>query len=240
MTEEAPRKLGWGRFALQVVTVALAFIAASLPPVLGFGQTSSAGLALSALSSAAGGLLVAWLWLRSDRALADAFNLSRPASWSRALGMALAATAAIVVVLLAGSLVSSAAGFEAPQTSGVIELVRQGPLHLLMWIALVAWGSAAFGEELLWRGFLMDRLGRLPGLGGQAVAVVVIQAALFALPHLYQGWSGAVVTGTVGLILGWMRLRTGGNLWPLIIAHGLVDTIMLTAGYFDAFAGLAG
>lgn len=240
MTEEAPRKLGWGRFALQIVTVALAFIAASLPPVLVLGQTSSVGLALSALTSAAGGLLIAWAWLRSDRALADAFNLSRPASWSRALGMALAAAAAIVVVLLAGSLVSSAAGFAAPETSGVIDLVRQGPLHLLLWIVIVAWGAAAFGEELLWRGFLMDRLGRLPGLGGQAVAVVVIQAALFALPHLYQGWSGAVVTATVGLILGWMRLRTGGNLWPLIIAHGLVDTIMLTAGYFDAFAGLTG
>jgi membrane protease YdiL (CAAX protease family) len=86
----------------------------------------------------------------------------------------------------------------------------------------------------------MDRLARLPGLRGRDVAVVIIQAVVFGLPHLYQGWSGAVVTGVVGLILGWMRLRTGGNLWALAIAHGLVDTVMLSAGYTDVFAKIGG
>lgn len=239
MTDTEPRKLGWGRFALQLVTVALAFFLASTPPVLVLGTTSTA-LALSALTSAAGALLVAWLWLRSDRAVAEAFDLSRPASWSRTLGLASLATVTIVAVMLAGSVAAGAAGFEAPDTEGIMDLVRQGPLDLLIWIAVVAWGSAAFGEELLWRGFLMDRLARLPGLRGRAVAVVAIQAAVFGLPHLYQGWSGALVTGIVGLILGWMRLRTGGNLWALVIAHGLVDTIMLSAGYADVFAAIEG
>ena len=235
----SPRKLGWGRFVLQIVTVALAFFFASAPPVMLLGTTSIA-VALSAFTSLAGALLVAWLWLRSDRAVAEAFDLSRPASWSGTLGMALAATVAIVAVMLAGSIVAGAAGFQAPDTQDVMGMVRQSPLHLLVWIAVVAWGSAAFGEELLWRGFLMDRLARLPGLRGRAVAVVAIQAVLFGLPHLYQGWSGVVVTGIIGLILGWMRLRTGGNLWALVIAHGLVDTIMLTAGYVDLFAMIAG
>jgi len=240
MTDNAPRQLGWGRFTLQFATVLVAYVAATAPPVLLLGQTSSTGLALSTLTGAAGGLLVAWLWLRSDRSVGEAFNLSRPASWSGTLAMALAATVAIAVVMLAGSVVAGMAGFEAPDTAGVMDLVRQGPLQLLLWIVIVAWGSAAFGEELLWRGFLMDRLMRLPGLHGRAVAVVAIQAVLFGLPHLYQGWSGVLVTGTVGLILGWMRLRTGGNLWPLVIAHGLVDTIMLSAGYVDVFAALSG
>jgi membrane protease YdiL (CAAX protease family) len=235
MTDTEPRKLGWGRFALQAVTVALAYVAGSVPPVLAMGQTSTA-LALSTLTSAAAALLVAWLWLRSDRALADAFDLSRPASWTRTFAMALGAAVAIIVVMLAGSIAAGAAGLEGPDTEGIMDLVRQGPLDLLIWIVVVAWGSAAFGEELLWRGFLMDRLARLPGLHGRGVAVVVIQAAVFGLPHLYQGWSGAVVTGTVGLILGWIRLRSGGNLWALVIAHGLVDTVMLSAGYVDVFA----
>lgn len=239
MTDTEPRKLGWGRFALQIVTVALAFVAGSLPPVLAMGQTSTA-LALSTLTSALAGLLVAWLWLRSDRALAEAFDLSRPASWGRTIAMALGATAAIIAVMLAGSIAAGAAGFEGPDTGEIMELVRQGPLSLLIWIVIVAWGSAAFGEELLWRGFLMDRLGRLPGLRGRAMAVIVIQAVLFGLPHLYQGWSGVLITGAIGLIFGWMRLRSGGNLWPLVIAHGLVDTIMLSAGYADVFAKVGG
>jgi hypothetical protein len=219
------------------MTVILAYIAASVVPILLLGQTSIA-LALSTLTSAAGALLVAWLWLWRDRALADAFNLSRPESWSHTLRMALSATVAITFVLLAGGMLVQMIGFEAPDTDDVMALVRLGPLYLVAWIVIVAWGSAAFGEELLWRGFLMDRLERLPGLRGHTAAVLSIQAGLFGLPHLYQGWSGVIVTGAVGLILGWMRLRTRGNLWPLIIAHGLVDTVMLGAGYFDVLGGL--
>ena len=235
----AVRRLGWGRFVLQAVSVGLAYVVASVPPVLLLGQTSLA-FALSTLTSTLAGLLVAWLWLRSDRALADAFNLALPESWGRALRMAVLAALAIVVVLLAGGVLVQLMGFEAPDTEEVMALVRQGPLELFAWIVIVAWGSAAFGEEMLWRGFLMDRLARLPGLRGRTGAVLAVQAVLFGLPHAYQGWGGVIVTGAVGLIFGWMRLRTNGNLWPLIIAHGLVDTVMLAAGYFDVFAGLEG
>ncbi len=183
-------------------------------------------------------LLVAWLWLRKDGAVAVAFNLSEPKSWPQTLLQAAITTAAVMLILIGGGSLMDAIGLGAPNVVDVISIVRESPWMLLLWISLVAWGTAAFGEELLWRGFLIDRLLRLKGLSGKVTLIVVIQAIIFAFPHLYQGWGGVFVTGAVGLLLGWLRMRNRGNLWVLIIAHGLVDTIMLTAGYYDAFAAM--
>ncbi|WP_162925193.1 CPBP family intramembrane glutamic endopeptidase [Aurantiacibacter odishensis] len=233
-----PFTLSWGKFGLQFLTVLAAFALASAVPILLLGQ-SGLGLALSAFGSMGGALLAAWLWLRREGAVAAAFDLSEPASWSRTLAAGLVATFAILAILIGGGRLMDALGLGAPNTLDVMTIIRESPWMLLLWISLVAWGAAAFGEELLWRGFLIDRLSRLKGLAGRPPAIIAVQAAIFALPHAYQGLGGVVVTGAVGLYLGWLRMRMNGNLWALIFAHGLVDTTMLTAGYFDAFALVA-
>ena len=35
----------------------------------------------------------------------------------------------------------------------------------------------------------------------------------------------------IGLILGAVFIRCGRNLWPVIVAHGVIDTIGITALY---------
>lgn len=236
--EKAVRPLGWGRFLLQLASVAAAYVICAAPPVLLWGS-SSAALALSSCTSAAGGLLVAWLWLRRDGAVREAFDLSRPASWPRTLAIGVLATGIVMAIFMAGGPLVRALGADSPDVSLVMDLVTQSPAMLILWIVLVGWGSAAFGEELLWRGFLFDRLLRLPGLRGSVLPALLIQAVLFGLPHIYQGWGGVLVTGTVGLFFGWLRLRLLGNLWALIIAHGLVDTIMLVMGYAQSIGWYA-
>lgn len=230
--------LGWGRFALQVATVVLAFVAASVIPVLALGQ-ESVGLALSALASMLGGLAVAWLWLRRDGAMAAGFNLSAPASWPRTLGWGVTGALVIVVMFQIGGRLTQALGLAPPAVDTVMQVATQSPLHLLLWIVAVAWLSAGLGEELLWRGFLMDRLSRLPGLVGRTAPVLVIHAVFFSLPHAYQGAGGMLITGVVGLFLGWLRLRMRGNLWACIIAHGLVDSSMLSLAYADKLGWLS-
>ena len=77
----------------------------------------------------------------------------------------------------------------------------------------------------------MDRLSRLGGLRGKMWPIILIQAALFGLPHAYQGLGGVIITGVVGIGLGWLRFHNKGNLWPCIIAHVAVDTIMMSLSY---------
>ena len=70
--------------------------------------------------------------------------------------------------------------------------------------------------------------------------MLVIQALLFGLPHAYQGLGGMAVTATVGLLLGWIRNRCGGNLWAAIIAHAAVDTVSMSLAYADKLGWMTG
>jgi membrane protease YdiL (CAAX protease family) len=62
-----------------------------------------------------------------------------------------------------------------------------------------------------------------------ALAVVVVQAAVFGVGHLYLGARGVATATLVGLIFGAWYVFRSRNLWPLILAHGLTDTISLIA-----------
>ncbi|MBB5738178.1 hypothetical protein FHT08_003308 [Xanthomonas campestris] len=88
-----------------------------------------------------------------------------------------------------------------------------------------AWLSAALGEELVFRAFLMHHLDHLLGRhrGGQVMAAVA-GGALFGAMHLTQGISGVLLTGLVGALFGYVYLRSGRNLRAMILAHGLIDT----------------
>lgn len=106
--------------------------------------------------------------------------------------------------------------------------------HYLLWLGIV-WTAAAFGEEMFFRGYLVTRLqslfrGGLPG----AILAVAISAMIFGYGHFYyQGWRGAVVTCGIGLAFGTMFLLFKRNLWPLILLHGLIDTLTFTAIFME-------
>jgi membrane protease YdiL (CAAX protease family) len=104
---------------------------------------------------------------------------------------------------------------------------------LLLWLGIV-WTAAAFGEELFFRGYLVTRL--QTAFGGSRIApalAVVCAAALFGLGHVYyQGLRGFIVTGAIGLAFGSMFLLFKRNLWPVIMLHGVIDTLTMSAIYF--------
>ncbi|NIJ72303.1 hypothetical protein FHR66_001483 [Xanthomonas sp. F4] len=88
-----------------------------------------------------------------------------------------------------------------------------------------AWLSAALGEELVFRAFLMHQLDALLGRirGGRWIAALA-GGVVFGLMHAAQGASGILLTGVVGLLFGYAYLRSRRNLWAMILAHGLIDT----------------
>jgi membrane protease YdiL (CAAX protease family) len=53
-------------------------------------------------------------------------------------------------------------------------------------------------------------------------AAVATSALLRASYHLYQGWGGFAGNLALGAFFGWLFVRRN-RLWPLIIAHFLVD-----------------
>lgn len=182
------------------------------------------------------GVLVATWRLWSNGIRWRDVGLRRPASWGRtalwallAYALVIAANAAIVIPL------ARSLGWPPTDVARLGELERDLPL-LLGWLA-IAWTTAAFGEELLFRGFLQTRLAALFGAtaAGHAASILV-QAVLFGAAHLAFGIRGAVTAGVVAVIYGVLFVINGRNLWPLIIAHGVTDTVSLVALYFGAAA----
>jgi uncharacterized protein len=101
------------------------------------------------------------------------------------------------------------------------------------WLALVAlsWTLAALGEETVYRGFLLTRIGEAVGTRTVGLAVGVIgSSALFGLAHTEQGMVGVGLTFLDGLFWCWLRLRYD-SLWASVLAHGFNNTIGLTAYY---------
>lgn len=161
-----------------------------------------------------------------------AMGLSWPASWRKTILIAFAAAAAR---LLLGTLVvdpitthiwPAAAG---PQ--GFNEIAHNLPVAL-RWLGIV-WTFAAFGEEISYRGYLINRAA---DVGNRAKAgywiAVVLVAVLFGYGHYYKGPAGIVDSGMAGLVLGAAYLLSGRNLWACILAHGLIDTVGVVALFF--------
>jgi membrane protease YdiL (CAAX protease family) len=102
----------------------------------------------------------------------------------------------------------------------------------LYWLS-VAWIIGGFTEEMLFRGVLISRFERIFGNTRFAMpAAVILQAIVFGQQHFYyQGWAGAVATGATALVSGVFYIALKRNLWPLIISHGLANTLGLTLIY---------
>ena len=242
-TADAVRPLGWGRMILQVGTVLLAYYVPQVIAPFFFIElptdgrtielTSTATLA-SVCSGAVCGILAAWLWLRADRATGRAWNFSVPLGWNRTIGWGIAGAVAVALIFLGGSFLLGQLGMDMPDVDLIMDFVTESPLALLLWIVLVAILAAGLGEELIYRGFILDRFMHVKGLRSSIWPAAVLQALLFSMPHAYQGVGGIILTGVVGLFFAWMRMQARWSLWPLVIAHALYDTVALTAGYGDS------
>src|SRR5262249_2934020 len=101
------------------------------------------------------------------------------------------------------------------------------------------WTLAAFGEELVYRGYLMNRVADLlPRAQRSWICSLVLISIVFGLAHAYQGSTGIIEEGIAGAALGAMYLLTGRNLWIPIIAHGACDTIDAILIYLGKYPGM--
>ena len=112
----------------------------------------------------------------------------------------------------------------------------QGNLKLLTIMVVLAWTLAAVGEEVVYRGYLMTRVAELFRPGATATAIgLVTMSIVFGFAHAYQGMTGIVDEGFMGLLLGLMYLAGGRNLLIPIIAHGVQDTIDVVLLYLGTY-----
>ncbi len=98
-------------------------------------------------------------------------------------------------------------------------------------VLILAAFANAWAEEVIVVGYLLTRLDQLQ-VGPRAA--IVWSSLLRGAYHLYQGFGGGVGNLAMGLVFGTVWRRSG-RLWPLIVAHGLIDSVA-----FVGYALLAG
>jgi membrane protease YdiL (CAAX protease family) len=125
---------------------------------------------------------------------------------------------------------------KAPIDLSKFEFLKGNLPNALAMLAIV-WILAAFGEELVYRGYLLPRIVNL--LNGTKLAWVfgiIYSSVIFGyLGHNYQGTVGALEALIVAIITCLMFLFTKKNLWLLIIFHGCYDTLSLLLVYFGKY-----
>lgn len=194
------------------------------------GPTTPAGNSAAALGLFGALVLVLGIRWRRREPWAT-LGLVRPDSWWRTLLVVALATVVLYVVgLFALKILLPILGGAAPDVSRFTLL--RGNLGMLAGLLVSVWITAAFIEEVVFRGFLMGRLAVVFGGGrGAWLASLGASAVIFGLLHAYQGLPGIVITGLLGLLLGALYLLARRILWVVILAHGLVDTISLVLIY---------
>jgi membrane protease YdiL (CAAX protease family) len=193
--------------------------------VLAGGPLVNLGLVLT--------LAIFWVVSRIRGSTWSDFGLARPKSWGRTILMGLGVTVGIIVSFpLLMALVQLVVPIPQQDVSRFAFL--RGDLPNLIINVLAMWFTAGFLEELLWRGYLMNRLVDLQGNKTKLTWVIALigSAIIFGLGHTYQGLGGVVKVTAAGLLFGAAFLTVRRNLWPVIIAHALLDTISFVQHYF--------
>ena len=156
----------------------------------------------------------------------------RPRRWATVPLWALAIFVVFVVAQNVGPLLI-AYFVDLPQPDmSRYDFVR-GNLGAAISLAIVLPMTAAIPEEILYRGFLIERLTHLlAGARGANVIAVLIQALVFGSVHFQWGIGGMFATAIMGAVWGFAYLLCGRNLWIVIIAHSLAHVALVMQLYF--------
>ncbi len=153
-----------------------------------------------------------------ERRPLSSIGLKRPdwKTFAFGLGAVVACIAAMPLVMLALRALHEQGQMGSPQSNALAALP--------FWFRLQLVARAALAEEIVFRGYTIERVEQLTG---SRVAAFVVSVATFTLAHLaYWGWGAMIGVATVGtivtLLYQWRR-DLGANM----VAHFVLDGIQL-------------
>ena len=171
-----------------------------------------------------------WLTLHRGRSL-SALGFRKPARWWT---LPFWAVGIMTVFVLAQGAAATLLGglFDFPEPDFSRYGYVRGNLAAALSLGLVLPLTAAVPEEVLYRGFLIERLTCLTGNGrGGRVAAVLSQAVIFGSIHFQWGIGGVLFAAVMGAVWGFAFLLCGRNLWIVILAHSTAHVALVAQLY---------
>lgn len=113
----------------------------------------------------------------------------------------------------------------APENLPAIFMMK-GNIPKLILGLIASWTIAAFFEEIIFRGYLINRLIDLFGERFPSNILVVLMAGIaFGFMHCYQAIHGVILAGLIGIFQSSIYFAVKKKLAIPIIAHGTFDSI---------------
>ena len=101
-------------------------------------------------------------------------------------------------------------------------------------LMVIMWVFAAFGEELLFRGYYMKALAELLGNNNKAwLLSAIITSLYFGVSHAYQGLVGVISVFLWSFTISLIFNKNRNNLLLLVLIHGFYDSLGITLIYLN-------
>ena len=183
--------------------------------------------AAAALFTPAAALLIL-LWAWASQTPWRNLGLFGPRNWPAAISVG--AALGIAEKLLMKALILPLLG--APAVNPHFSYLADNP-RAALFFAVYAVVGAGFAEELVFRGYLIERIERLfVSVKGKQTIAVLVSTAIFAVLHYQQGAAGIESAAILGLFAALIYVNFGRNLWPLVAMHAVYDLASLFLIYF--------
>lgn len=135
---------------------------------------------------------------------------------ARDVGAAIAFWAVVVAVLL---LLGQILGENTAGLRAMEPLLPRGIVEMVVWTILCA--TAGFCEELIFRGYLQRQF---LAITGKIPAAIILQAVVFGMGHMYEGWKGVITIMVYGALFGILAVIRK-SLRPGMIQHTGQDLV---------------
>ena len=223
----------------RVIEVLAVFGAASAVIFFGLDLTGDDLLAKQLVVVAANAVMLALVWiglrLRGQKAAYLGLSM-RFAGW-KAIAWGFAKSLAALILAMAGFIFGSIIMMNltgVPQQADVsgYDYLQGNPTLFVVSLVSIYFFSS-FGEEVIYRGFLITRLEDLFGGDRKALVWAVLASSLiFGLAHFGWGVTGMVQTAFMGLALSVSFVMFKRNLWVLVATHAYMDSALIWPLYF--------
>ncbi|MGO9424788.1 MAG: CPBP family intramembrane glutamic endopeptidase [Steroidobacteraceae bacterium] len=184
-------------------------------------------------------LALGWLSLRLRGLRWRDVGLRLDRGWQRLalIGLAVGVAMELLELLATQPLLVAVTG-RYPDLSALHGLIGNVPQLVL--VVGASWVVAGLGEELVWRGYALNRAADLFGRSrwGWAVSLVLV-SSVFGAAHAYQGITGVAENSIDGALLAGLYLGCRRNLIAPIVAHAVTDTLDALIVFSGCYPGMS-
>jgi len=177
-------------------------------------------------------LMAVLIYASKKGGIKNGLGFARPKNWMKVILLAVFLSTTIFLISYFVILPIIERFTDTKLDIGIFENIRENQLMLVSSLGL-GWIVGGFVEEIVFRSFIIRSSTKIFSPKTGAILGILISASLFGYLHTYQGITGQILTGFVGLMLAIIFVLNRQQIWLNVLTHGFTNTISMFMLYFE-------